>query len=361
MSWEDRDYASFDPSRRSDGFGMFAARSGGRFADNPLNWSPTVGHLFRIRIRVHILFILVIIFRLISAQGGLGFTAGWLAILFGSVLLHEFGHCFAARHVGGSADDILMWPLGGLASVDAPRMPWPQFVTVVWGPLVNVALALISGAILLTSDSLFSIYTLNPMFWFFPIGGYFIYTVWIIFGINMVLLMFNLIPMYPMDAGRMLQCALWPKLGYKKATLVTTTVGMVAAVLMGLYGLVEWEWTLIAIAVLGYITCYQERLHTKASMSMEEGFMGHDFSGGYTTLEKGDRPKRPGMFARWKQKRAEGRWRAARQAEAELQQKVDAILDKVKRDGIGSLSSREKKMLEAATKRQNAEDRKFGL
>jgi Zn-dependent protease len=364
MSWEDRDYASFDPTRRPDGFGAMGRGGSSRFADNPLNWSPTIGHLFNIRIRIHILFIAVIAFRLIGAGGHFVFTLTSLAILFGSVLLHEFGHCFAARSVGGSADDILMWPLGGLASVDAPRRPWPQFVTVVCGPLVNVALFGVSSAILLISGASISINSINPFDWlvlpFVSISDP-RFWLWIVFSINTMLFLFNLLPMYPMDGGRMLQCALWSKMDYRRATLITTTIGMVAALLLGLYALTSSQWILIGIAIFGYITCYQERALTKAGMAMEEGFMGHDFSGGYSTLEKDEKPKRPGMFARWKQNKQEGRWRAARQAEAELQEKVDAILDKVKRDGINSLSKREKQLLESATNRQKAEGRRHGV
>ena len=68
-----------------------------------------------------------------------------MAILFVSVLLHEFGHCFGARIMGGRGEEILMWPLGGLAFADPPRRPWPQLVTTVGGPLVNVVICLVTG------------------------------------------------------------------------------------------------------------------------------------------------------------------------------------------------------------------------
>src|SRR5207253_7891282 len=126
MSWYERPYS---------GFG-----GGPRFADNPLMWSPTIGHVSGVRIRVHMLFILYIVFELIGAGSAFFTTAHYLFILFGSVFLHELGHCFTARRVGGSADDVLMWPLGGLATVDAPRTPWPQFLVVAGGPAVNVVL-----------------------------------------------------------------------------------------------------------------------------------------------------------------------------------------------------------------------------
>ena len=70
-------------------------------------------------------------------------------MLFMIVLLHELGHCFAARSVGGSADEILLWPLGGLAYVHHPHNAWASFITTAGGPAVNLVFFLISGAMIL--------------------------------------------------------------------------------------------------------------------------------------------------------------------------------------------------------------------
>ncbi|MCA9254437.1 MAG: site-2 protease family protein [Phycisphaerales bacterium] len=367
MSWENRDYASGDPSRRADGFGGMGHGSGGRFADNPLNWSPTIGHLFGIRIRVHIVLILFIAFDLLRAPRIE--TLIFEAIFFFSILLHEFGHCFAARAVGGSADDILMWPLGGLASVDAPRRPGAQFITVICGPLVNIVLIILATLALLVlggrlvalgafpfydviaSDSLVS-----------STGGWYLFAIlkgaiWA----NSALFVFNLLPMYPMDGGRMLQCGLWTKLGYHRATMITCTVGMVIAVGVGLFAIASATYMLLAIAVMGYMACHQERQMARASQFADAGYMGYDFSGGYSTMDASDKPRQLGFFAKWKQKKQQGKWRQQREREAAVQEQVDGILDKVKREGIGSLSNKEKKLLEEATRRQNAADRRHGV
>jgi len=71
-----------------------------------------------------------------------------MGALFVIVLLHEYGHCFAARSVGGNAEEIILTPLGGLAMAYAPHDPWARFVTVIGGPLVNVAICAICGGIL---------------------------------------------------------------------------------------------------------------------------------------------------------------------------------------------------------------------
>src|SRR5437762_10474385 len=109
MGWEDRDYNREGSAYRSGGGGNFLYA-----LSSILNWSFSIGRYFGIRVRVHITFIFAFLFFWEQA-GATWWVAGELGLLFLSVLLHEFGHCFACRAVGGSADDILMWPLGGLA------------------------------------------------------------------------------------------------------------------------------------------------------------------------------------------------------------------------------------------------------
>ena len=141
--------------------------------------------------------------------------------------------------------------------------------------------------------------------------------------------------------------------------LIATTVGMIAAILMGLYALAKSQYLLLVIALFGYITCHQERQLVKAGLREEDNPMGYDFSGGFSTLP--DKTKRKGWFTRWREKAKQGAWEAKRKEQELLEKRVDAILDKVKRDGINSLSRHEKKLLEDATRQQQAADRKHGL
>src|SRR6188474_824206 len=154
MSLHDRHYSrGSGGSGWSDGMGGGSGGAGDalRAVYRALNWSFPIGTIFGIRVRVHILFLLLVLFRAwpdveltrqgVDAAEQILQNMRWIGLLFGSVLLHEFGHCFGCRSVGGRADDILMWPLGGLAFCDPPQRPWPEFVTVACGPLVNVVLA----------------------------------------------------------------------------------------------------------------------------------------------------------------------------------------------------------------------------
>lgn len=136
MSWRDRDY-----NRESSGSG-----GGGDIGSSlrrVFDWSFSIGTYLGVHVRIHFMFVLFAVFEFIN-QRGLSYpwwTLRWQALLFFSVLLHEFGHVLACRGVGGRANEILMWPLGGLAFCEPPRRPWPQFVTVACGPLVNFAIA----------------------------------------------------------------------------------------------------------------------------------------------------------------------------------------------------------------------------
>src|SRR5579884_1384746 len=116
-------------------------------------WSFPIGYLFGITVRVH--FVLPIMFiglvwratdpKWFPVAGSWADMAVILGLMFLSVLLHEFGHCFAARRVDGDADEVLLWPLGGLARCDVPRTPWANFITALGGPMVNILLCVASG------------------------------------------------------------------------------------------------------------------------------------------------------------------------------------------------------------------------
>src|SRR4051812_40426357 len=105
---------------------------------DPFLWSIPLGRLFGITIRVHLLFPLValgLILRYAYQQNPAFEPGTWIdasvlsGLLLVSVICHEYGHCFAARWVNGDASEILVWPLGGLASVDIPQTPRANFIT----------------------------------------------------------------------------------------------------------------------------------------------------------------------------------------------------------------------------------------
>jgi Zn-dependent protease len=315
--------------------------------------------LFGIRVRAHIWLIIMIALELLFArtEGGLGprnaFTS--MSILFISVLLHEFGHCFAARAVGGEATDILMWPLGGLASTNPPRRPLPSFLTTAAGPAVNLVICLLCGTFICIREGSIRAIPWLPVFQ--PLKTYVptddtVYYVWWVFLVNYSLFMFNMcLVFYPFDAGRMIQEALWWRLGYRKSMQFATVFGMVGAVVAAAVGMVLGWLTLILIAAFGFYTCYQQRqaLLTAGPYDLDDD--GIDYSAAYEPYHR-RKPK----VSRWAAKRAA---KIARADQAE-QERIDKILAKVSAHGMHSLSWFERRALKKATEHQRERDIETG-
>src|SRR5437879_5387777 len=114
-------------------------------------------------------------------------------------MLHEFGHALACRQVGGRADQIVLWPLGGVAYVDPPQRPGPMLWSIAAGPLVNVVLfPILLGACFLAGAAGWAKS--------FRDGYVFLLMVAVI---NKWLLLFNLLPIYPLDGGQIFRSLLW--------------------------------------------------------------------------------------------------------------------------------------------------------
>lgn len=164
--------------------------------------------------------------------------------LFLIVLLHEFGHSLACRSTGGGADQIVLWPLGGVAYVSPPQRPGAQLWSIAAGPLVNVVLApLLFGAWWWAGNA-----QVSPDFY-----------AWVktINIMNAVILGFNLLPVYPLDGGQILRSVLWYFMGPANSLLVATVIGFIGGLAFAAYGLFEGSiWTVVMAAFLLF-TCYR--------------------------------------------------------------------------------------------------------
>jgi len=139
--------------------------------------------------------------------------------LFVIVTLHEMGHALACRSVGGTADTIVLWPLGGIAFVRPPARPGAVLWSIAAGPLVNLALIPPTlGAAILAANTPDPAALSDPRT--FVLG---------VAAINIAILAFNLLPIYPLDGGQMLQAVLWFFIGRAKSLLVVAYVGLVGA------------------------------------------------------------------------------------------------------------------------------------
>jgi Zn-dependent protease len=139
--------------------------------------------------------------------------------IFVIVLLHEYGHALACRSVGGRADTILLWPLGGVAYVDPPPRPGAMLWSIVAGPLVNVILLPVTiGLYVLTQNGMLAV---SP-----DAQAYITYLA----ILNAALLFFNILPIYPLDGGKIVWSLLWFIMGQWKSLMVATVIGLIGGV-----------------------------------------------------------------------------------------------------------------------------------
>ncbi|MDX1390032.1 MAG: site-2 protease family protein [Acidobacteriota bacterium] len=206
-----------------------------------------LGSLFGIPIYLHMTFVLLVggfaLLQLI--QDGLGaalFTTTLVVAVFGSVLLHEFGHALTARSYGIGTRDVTLLPIGGLARLDRlPTSPRQELWIALAGPAVNIAIA----GVLAIWVTLFG-------------GGFFAQLMWI----NLVLAAFNMLPAFPMDGGRVLRALLARRMGRVPATDVAAAIGKGLAILLGVVGLF-YNPMLVFIAIFVWFGAQQEAMLTR--------------------------------------------------------------------------------------------------
>ena len=159
--------------------------------------------------------------------------------VFVIVLMHEFGHALACRQVGGIANRIVLWPLGGIAFVDPPRRPGAYLWSIAAGPLVNVILlpvlafvSMVAQASLPGSDVAVFFRDLN--------------------FINAVLLGFNLLPIFPLDGGQIVRGLLWFPFGEIRSLQISSVIGLVGGAILGIVGLMAGSvwWAVLAFFLL---------------------------------------------------------------------------------------------------------------
>lgn len=167
--------------------------------------------------------------------------------LFGIVLLHEFGHALACRQTGGTADQIVLWPLGGIAFVKPPRRPGAMLWSIAAGPLVNVLLV----PVIMIALSLFEPDPKSPasVYWYLLLTN--------LWGINLLLLIFNLLPVYPLDGGQILRALLWFPLGEIRSLKIASALGLIGAVVLAAVALLLQIMEPIWVAVLSMLLISQ--------------------------------------------------------------------------------------------------------
>ncbi|MGH9476744.1 MAG: site-2 protease family protein [Terriglobales bacterium] len=164
-----------------------------------------------------------------------------ILVLFAIVTLHEYGHALACRQVGGHANQIMLWPFGGIAYVDPPVRPAATLWTITAGPLVNVILIPILLPLLSISPANNNLYQFaHSIFW-----------------INLGLLIFNIIPVYPLDGGQILRSLLWFPFGRANSLLAAALIGFVGVAALFVLSWRLGDLWLAAITVFILLYCWK--------------------------------------------------------------------------------------------------------
>jgi Zn-dependent protease len=176
-----------------------------------------------------------------------------ITTVFGCVVLHELGHAFMARHYGIPTLDITMYPIGGVARLTRmPSKPKEEFMIAIAGPAVNVAIAgvlFVVNEIVGTNVSLFEAMNTQAN------------VLGLLMWINLGLVVFNMMPAFPMDGGRVFRAALATQMEYRVATHIAALAGQAIAVVFAIYGIMNGMWTLPFVAVFVFIAARQEVQH----------------------------------------------------------------------------------------------------
>ena len=329
-----------------------------------MSWSIPLSRLGRTEIRVHVFFLLFSLVELVRAlisEGDpgismpLGFfwTAASLIFLWWIVLAHELGHVAMASWLGGRADEVLMWPLGGLAYARVPSGWWPSLLVAIAGPLVNLVLFVVLGTLLYIQtgdlDCVFpSVFSTGGLTEGIVVtsSSNLLTTLFIIHWVNGLVLVFSSLPAYPLDGARALHALLWKRLGYTRALTWTTRVGFGVAILLGVTALLSTEGIyagyLVALAFFCGFCCMRE-LNRMRFTESELEVLDHSELGEWDPDGEAQ-----GVVGRIAPPDA----LPGSDKEAEDSAAVDGILDKIRTQGMKSLSRAERRLLKRASKRR---------
>lgn len=279
-----------------------------------------------------------------------------LGILLASLLAHEIGHCFAARKLEGHAEQIVIWPLGGLVPVGESREPRNELLTAAAGPLANLLIATVAGLGLVvepTSPAEF-LRLINPFdpppaspSFSWPEGLR--WTFWT----NWLLALVNLLPAIPLDGARLARAVFWTSIGYASSAARVARLGQATALCLCVTACLVYRTyptaalTLMMLGIVMFFCARQEAERLHEHDSDEAGF-GYDFSHGYTSLEQATAPPRkrgPGPVRKWLANRRADRLLRRQKIEAEEERRVDDVLARLHLSGLESLSAEDRELL----------------
>jgi stage IV sporulation protein FB len=339
-------------------------------------WSVNLGRFRGVQVRLHLFFLLFAAFTLylswLAGQPPKHDEFVWagvlsIGILAASVLVHECGHVWAARRLGVVFDHIVLWPLGGMTSPERVRDPQAEFLIQLAGPVANLILAALCLPPLLADEPAALLHLINPLKPEFLVEGTAWLVTWkLIFWINWMLAIINFFPAFPFDGGRILRAALlwhWGEAKRERATLVVSILAQVCAVLLLVVAYLARDWhassqmptwfALVILSIFLFFSASHERQRPAPTLESDDQPFGYDFSQGYTSLERSydDTHEEVGPITRWLEERREQRQKRQQEVERDEDARMDELLSRISMQGIESLSSEERLLLERVSAR----------
>lgn len=231
-----------------------------------MQWSYRIFRVFGIDVRVHVTFLFIVayfayVWGVLREPGGVGgalYGVVLVVLLFGLVVIHELTHSRVAQSFGITVRDITLLPIGGMAAMEEmPKEPRQELLVALAGPLSNVVLAIVMavaaplavGTAVFSDVGRFSDALLRPSF-----EGAYLY----LLAVNVTLAVFNLLPAFPMDGGRVFRAFLAMRMGKARATKVAVGVGQALAILLGVAGAFGGGILLVVVAVFIYFGAQAE-------------------------------------------------------------------------------------------------------
>ena len=234
-----------------------------------MRWSWPIARFAGIDVKIHATFVIILVLGAMQWSGhgaaGMAFGALLMGLLFACITLHEFGHALVAQRFGIAVREIVLLPIGGVAMLARnPSKPAHELLIAAAGPAVNVVIAAVLAVLLGMGNAAAG---MDPRMLFGTQGGPSVGTAmaWLLEA-NIALILFNMIPAFPLDGGRILRGVLGFFMEWVRATRVASLVGQLIAVALGIFGLLSGNLMLAVIATfifLGAGTTYaQEQART---------------------------------------------------------------------------------------------------
>ena len=264
---------------------------------NAMGFSFKIARIAGIDIKVHITFFLILVLAGVQWGGITGTVQGALfgivlmILLFACVTLHELGHSIVAQRFDIPVREITLLPLGGVAQLTKnPDKPLHELLIALAGPLVNIVIALVLLVVLGTN---FGIGLLDGKGLIPDAKSTTVATLlnWL-FAANVSLVLFNMIPAFPLDGGRVLRALLAMRMGYPRATRIASGLGQIIAIGLGVYGVVSGQYLLVLTAVFIFFGAGQENSTAQAQRVLVTRKIGDAYNKNALTLQIGDRVSR---------------------------------------------------------------------